>query len=99
VASVGKRDIIERLLRNLKGAYLRQGDDVGALAAVDRLLLMSPDDANEVRDRGLLLFRLKRWSAALECLITYLDRVPDAQDRATVEDHVATLRNLISSMN
>jgi len=99
VASVGKRGMIDRLLRNLKGAYLRQGDDEGALAAVDRLLLMSPDDAEEARDRGLLLFRLDRWRAALECLARYLERTPGAADRATIEDHVATLRYLIASLN
>src|SRR5438094_298602 len=44
LASVSKRDMITRLLRNLKGAYLRADDDEGALAAVERLLLLSPDD-------------------------------------------------------
>ncbi len=99
VVSVGKRDMIERLLRNLKGAYLRQGNDEGALSAVDRLLLMSPEDAGETRDRGLLLFRLNRWSAALECLTAYLDHAGDAPDRETIAEHVATLRYLISSLN
>ena len=51
-ASVGKRDMVARLLHNLKGAYLRTGDDAQALAAVERLLVLSPDDPEEVRDRG-----------------------------------------------
>jgi regulator of sirC expression with transglutaminase-like and TPR domain len=99
IASVGKRDMIGRLLRNLKGAYLRLGDDDGALAAVDHLLVLAPDDAEEVRDRGLLLFRLGRWGLALQCLTAYLERRPDAPDRGAVERHVATLRSLIPSLN
>ncbi len=99
VVSVGKRDMIGRLLRNLKGAYLREGNDEGALAAVDRLLVMSPDDAGELRDRGLLLFRLGRWRPALDCLLAYLERRPQAPDRETVETHVATLRYLLASLN
>lgn len=99
IASVGRRAMIERLLRNLKGAYLRQGDDERALAAVDRLLLLDPDDDGELRDRGLLLFRLARWSPALACLTGYLERASDAPDRTAIQDHVATLRSLIASLN
>jgi len=50
--SISKHDMITRLLKNLKGAYLRLDDDEGALAAVDRLLLLHPEDLDEVRDRG-----------------------------------------------
>ena len=99
VVSVGKLDMIERLLRNLKSAYLRQGDDQGALAAVDRLLLIVPEDANEIRDRGLLLFRLNRWAPALECLTRYLERKPDAADRDTIREHVLTLRYYVANLN
>jgi regulator of sirC expression with transglutaminase-like and TPR domain len=99
VASVSKRDMIRRLLRNLKGAYLRLGDHEGALAAVDRLLLVTPDDPGEVRDRGLLLHRLGRWSAALESLTTYLRRTPGAADRPEMESHVRVLRFLLASLN
>lgn len=99
IASVGKRDMLERLLRNLKSAWLRRGDDVQALAAVDRLLVMSPGDLDEQRDRGLLLFRLGRWREALVALTAYLDRAGGAADRDTIERHVASLRQLISQLN
>jgi regulator of sirC expression with transglutaminase-like and TPR domain len=99
IASVGKRDMLERLLRNLKGAWLRRGDDAQALAAVDRLLVITPGDLDEQRDRGLLLYRLSRWPEALAALTGYLDRSPAAADRETIERHVAALRQLISQLN
>ncbi|OGF13257.1 MAG: hypothetical protein A2W00_08550 [Candidatus Eisenbacteria bacterium RBG_16_71_46] len=99
IASVGKRDMIVRLLHNLKGAYLRSEDDALALAAVDRLLLLCPDDAQEMRDRGLLLYRLKRYGQALEGLNRYLAAQPHAADRETVERHLQTLRQLVASLN
>jgi len=99
VASVGKREMITRLLHNLKGAYLRSGDDALALAAVDRLLLLDPESAEETRDRGLLLFRLHRWPPALHCLQVYLERMPDARDVEAIQKHAATLRKLIASLN
>ena len=99
LASVGKRAMITRLLNNLKGAYLRAGEHELALAAVDRLLVLSPDDVDEMRDRGLLLFRLDRYGQALECMQAYLEAAPDAPDHATIERHIVALRQLIASLN
>ena len=99
LASVGKREMILRLLHNLKGAYLRANDDEHALAAVERLLVLAPEDAGELRDRGLLLYRLRRYQAALECLLAYLEREPAASDRDTVLKHVAGLRQRIAELN
>jgi len=97
--SVSKHDMITRLLKNLKGAYLRQDDDHGALAAVDRLLLLHPQDLDEVRDRGLLLYRLQRYGSALAALARYLEECPDAPDREHVEGHVVNLRRLVAGLN
>ena len=99
LASVTKRDIITRLLRNLKGAYLRANQDEGALAAVERLLLIHPDDMDEVRDRGLLLYRLRRFSPALDALNAYLAARPNAPDRDNIAQHVISLRQLLASLN
>lgn len=99
IASVGKRAMITRLLLNLKGAYLRTGKDELALAAVERLLLLSPDDLEEVRDRGLLLYRLQRYGPALESLGAYLAGTPDAADRDGVASVVAEVRRQIASLN
>jgi regulator of sirC expression with transglutaminase-like and TPR domain len=97
--SVDKRQMIVRLLHNLKAAYVRKGEDGRALAAVERLLLVHPDDLDQVRDRGLLLFRLQRFVPALECLTRYLAEATGAADRANIERHVAAVRLQLSSLN
>jgi regulator of sirC expression with transglutaminase-like and TPR domain len=99
LVSVGKREMILRLLNNLKGAYLRSGEDTLALATVDRLLVMEPGDLDEIRDRGLLLFRLRQYGKALDCLNVYLAEARDPADRTTIEQHVTTLRQLIAGLN
>ena len=99
LASVGKREMIGRLLHNLKGAYLRKDEDEAALAAVERLLVLDPENADEMRDRGLLLFRLHRYGQALDSLNRYLERDPAAHDRETVERHVRALRQLLANLN
>ena len=99
LVSVGKRQMIVRLLNNLKSAYLRAGDDRLALTAVDRLLLIDPADVDEGRDRGLLLFRLHQYGKSLDCLQEYLRAAPAAADRESIEQHVGTLRQLLASLN
>jgi regulator of sirC expression with transglutaminase-like and TPR domain len=96
---MSKRDMLARLLLNLKGAYLRANQDEPALAAVDRLLLIHPEDADEVRDRGLLLLRLMRYPEALAALRAYLAARPDATDRERIEMHVADIRDRITRLN
>jgi regulator of sirC expression with transglutaminase-like and TPR domain len=97
--SVSKHDMIARLLLNLKGAYLRAEDDAGALSAVDRLLVLRPGDLEETRDRGLLLYRLRRYWPALRDLEHYLEQRPDAPDKESLEVHVRNLHRLVSSLN
>jgi len=99
LASVGKLEMIVRLLHNLKGAYLRGDENERALAAVERLLVLDPENADEMRDCGLLLFRLHRYGQALDSLTGYLDRVPVARDRETVARHVDTLRKILADLN
>jgi regulator of sirC expression with transglutaminase-like and TPR domain len=99
IASVGKRDMVLRLLNNLKSAYVRRGEDRLALGVVDRLLIIDPDDPGETRDRGLLLFRLHQYPRALACLNAYLDAAPNAPDHDTIARHAQALKQLIASLN
>lgn len=79
-----RKDIIVRLLANLKGIYLNTSDDRRALAATERILLVRPDAAEEVRDRGMLLARLGFADEALQELREYLMRAPAADDAERV---------------
>jgi regulator of sirC expression with transglutaminase-like and TPR domain len=79
-----RRDILVRLLTNLKGNYLNRRDDKRALSAIERILVVRPDSADDERDRGIVLTRLGRDSDASAALQRYLDLVPDAPDSARV---------------
>lgn len=91
LAPASKKEILLRMLHNLKGIYLQQNDFRRALAAIDRILLVTPDLAMEVRDRGAVHQRLGRLPAALQDFRRYLQMVPNAEDAETV-------RTLISRM-
>ncbi len=89
--AVTKRDMIQRLLLNLKGLYVSVRDDRRALATVERLLLLLPDAPGELRDRGMLLLRLGRRSEAREQLQGYIDFAPRAADAARIRSLVHRL--------
>lgn len=80
----GPKDILVRMLENLKGNYLNARDDVRALAALERILLVRPDSADHVRDCGIVLTRLGRRADAAAALERYLELVPAAPDRVRV---------------
>ncbi len=86
-----KVDILARVLTNLKGIYLNARDDVRALAAVDRILMLRPGAGVELRDRGLLLARTGRRDEAVADLERYLDFVPTAPDAQRVRSLIADL--------
>jgi regulator of sirC expression with transglutaminase-like and TPR domain len=86
-----RRDILARLLFNLKGIYLNARDDARALSVIDRLLLVRPDAADEIRDRGMLLARIGRNQEAIVDLERYLSSAPDAQDAVRVRLLLAEL--------
>jgi regulator of sirC expression with transglutaminase-like and TPR domain len=85
LAPVTPRQFLARLLTNLKMIYFNREDVPRALAAIERILLIFPDAPLELRDRGVLYFRLGRWGESRQDLMTYLDLVPGADDRPMVE--------------
>lgn len=85
------RDILYRILTNLKGIYLNARDDRRALAAVEQLLLIRPTAAGEFRDRGMLLARAGRPEEAIADLERYLAFAPAAPDATRVRSLIREL--------
>jgi regulator of sirC expression with transglutaminase-like and TPR domain len=80
----GARQILARVLRNLRAAHLARRDWPAAVDAIDLLLVLEPTDPDHGRDRGLLLGRMGRFGEAIAALRRYLEERPDAHDVADV---------------
>ena len=89
---VSTRDILVRVLNNLKSLYVRQRHYGLALAAVDRILLLIPSATKQLRDRGLLNLQAERLGDAIGDLELYLDVSPEADDRRVIELRIAEAR-------
>ena len=88
LAAATKRDMLVRLNANLKTVYTDRGDLTRALAAVERILVLTPDAVEEIRDRGLLYLGLNAYRLAAEDLARYVATRPDADDVAAVREQL-----------
>jgi regulator of sirC expression with transglutaminase-like and TPR domain len=90
---VSPRNLLARMLTNLKLIYLNRTNWTKSLAAVERLLLLFPDASTELRDRGLLYYQLRDWSKAAQDLEVYLTMVPNADDANAIRRLLEQLRS------
>ncbi|MBE0613888.1 MAG: tetratricopeptide repeat protein [Burkholderiales bacterium] len=93
------RQIVARVLRNLKGIYLQSEEAQNMLKVTQRMVMVAPHAAEEVRDRGLAYSKLDCFRAALADLQDYLKRRPDAPDAGEIRDKVAELRLACARLN
>jgi regulator of sirC expression with transglutaminase-like and TPR domain len=86
------REIIARMLRNLKEIHSAQEDWARLIAVQDRLIVLLPQAWSEYRDRGLAHAEAGHPGHALEDLETYLANVGAVEDRAAITARAAELR-------
>jgi regulator of sirC expression with transglutaminase-like and TPR domain len=90
--AASKREMLARLLMNLKGLYLNVRDHKRALGVVERILLIRPIAVGEIRDKGVILAKLGRTEEALEQLEAYLSAAPEAPDSERILGMVENLK-------
>jgi regulator of sirC expression with transglutaminase-like and TPR domain len=86
------REIIGRMLRNLKEIHRTQEDWVRLIAVQDRLIALLPDAWGEYRDRGLAHAEQGNTTRAVADLETYLTHAEEGLDLDVLADRVAALR-------
>ena len=78
------RDLLARMLRNLKEIFRSQEDWSRMLAVMERLVVLLPQDMHERRDRGLVHAELGHAGPALSDLQSYLEAEPLAADHGAL---------------
>ena len=95
----GAREILVRLLTNLKAIYTRARLYRKALATVERILLVSPGATSEQRDRGALLAQLECLPEAIWATQSYLQLSPRAADAEQVKEQLHLMQRRMAMMN
>ncbi|WP_341684886.1 tetratricopeptide repeat protein [Limnohabitans sp.] len=90
------RDVLTRMLRNLKEIYQTQQDWPACLAVLDRILVLWPESWAERRDRGLVHAELGNAGQALSDLQAYLDAEPLAADQGALQARIKEIASPLS---
>ncbi|HET9216512.1 MAG TPA: transglutaminase-like domain-containing protein [Terriglobia bacterium] len=96
---VSPRQMLFRMLNNLKTIYLKAHTFEKSLAMVDMMLLADPEAIEQYRDRGIIKVQLRRFDAAVRDFEHYVKGAPDSKDRPQVEEHLKELRRIRAMMN
>jgi regulator of sirC expression with transglutaminase-like and TPR domain len=93
------RAILMRVLRNLHGVYAERDDWERASRSADRILRLSPDNSEALRDRGLSYLKMGYRHGAREDLARYLELNPDAPDSGPLRERVVELSSGLAKPN
>lgn len=107
LTAASSKQILVRMLNNLRLIYLEIEDYGRALSVIDRIGLITGDSPRLRRDRGLLFARLQIYGKAWADLASYLgsdDAVEDAEEGDDEEflllrEHLERVRHLAAAPN
>lgn len=93
------REILVRLLTNLKINYLLKKEYETVVESLTKILLFTSEGAEELKERGLLYYHLECFTAAQQDLEQYLIKVPEAPDRHVLEQCLSDLKEKVSQIS
>ncbi|MDP2321507.1 MAG: transglutaminase-like domain-containing protein [Acidobacteriota bacterium] len=107
LARATRRQVLVRMLNNLKRLYVKMHSFPQARATTDVLLALQPSSLADLKDRGLLAYNMNDFSHALRDFEEYLklarlSEQDDSDDRKETEqvwEHVKTLRRRVAQLN
>lgn len=86
------REILARMLRNLKEIHHSQQDGQRLIAVLDRLVVLQPEAWGERRDRGLAHAECGHFPQAVADLEAYVVHAEEALDVDAISERLAALR-------
>lgn len=99
LTAAGKKDILVRMLRNLKTIFLHQQEFHKALTTLNRILLVDPNLPEEVRDRAELHERLECFRPAVKDYRHYIELNPEAPEALDMRRRMIDLERRASRLN
>jgi len=91
LSALTKKQILKRVLGNLKAVYGRREEWLKMLAVLDRLIILDAGSVEDLRDRGAVYLRLECYAQAKDDFETYLRLAPEARDAAAIREQLVEL--------
>jgi len=96
---VTRRQMLTRMLNNLRSIYLSQRDFRRAVQVVDLILVIYPRSPEDVKQRAVLRYNLDDYRGALNDFEEYVKMSPDASDADEIRQTALSLRRSMAMMN
>lgn len=96
---VTNREILTRMLNNLRQIYFTKRDFRKGLIVLDLLLAIPPRSPEMLRERALVRLNLDQYVGAAQDLATYLKLQPAASDAEDVKETLDMVRQLLARLN
>lgn len=96
---VTRRQMLTRMLNNLRSIYLAQRDFRRAVQVVDLVLVIYPRSPEDVKQRAVLRYNLNDYRGALNDFEEYVKMSPDASDAEEIKQTALSLRRSMALMN
>lgn len=99
LSAVNKKEIIVRMLRNLKRIYIEMSNYSKLINILDHLVVITAGEAEEIRDRGIIYYQMKAFKNALHDFETFLSIAPDSEDAEVIQQYLQVLQEYDSHLN
>jgi regulator of sirC expression with transglutaminase-like and TPR domain len=96
---VTTRQVLTRILNNLRQIYFTQRDFQKGLAILDMLMAIPPRMPELLRERALVRLNLDQYLGAARDLARYLKDCPEAEDAEDVEETLQMVKQLLARLN
>ncbi len=96
---ISRRQILTRMLNNLKTVYLSTRNFRKALPIADLILVIYPQSSEDLKQRALLRYSMGMNSLAAEDLDAYLKAAPKASDAEDIRQMALSIRRMLALMN
>jgi regulator of sirC expression with transglutaminase-like and TPR domain len=96
---ISRRQILTRMLNNLKTVYLSTRNFRKALPIADLILVIYPQSAEDLKQRALLRYSMGMQGLAAEDLDAYLKVSPKASDAEEIRQMMLSIRRMLALMN
>jgi regulator of sirC expression with transglutaminase-like and TPR domain len=97
--TVTRRQLLTRVLNNLRNIYTERRDFRRALVIVDLVLAIHPRSAEDMKQRATLRYALGQLRGAAEDFETYARMAPDASDADEMRQTALSLRRRLAMLN